>query len=121
MLQGSIFIHVSVSGFSCAENEKNKADSNLKYMFIMVASRAKVAPFALCLLGGSAPQAHFTRSCDLWLWCLVVPDLVQHHGIKMKEASMPVNGENQFRHGGIVIVLYDLLCGDIDLFAECLG
>lgn len=32
------------------------ADSNLKYMFIMVASRAKVAPFALCLLGGSAPK-----------------------------------------------------------------
>ena len=121
MLQGSIFIHVSVSGFSCAENDQNKADSNLKYMFIMVASRAKVAPFALCLLGGSAPQAHFTRSCDLWLWCLVAPDLVQHHGIKMKEASMPANGENQFRHGGVVIVLYDLLCGDIDLFAECPG
>jgi len=56
MLQGSIFIHVSVSGFSCAENDQNKADSNLKYMFIMVASRAKVAPFALCLLGGSAPK-----------------------------------------------------------------
>jgi len=46
---------------------------------------------------------------------------VQHHGIKMKEASMPANGENQFRHGGVVIVLYDLLCGDIDLFAECPG
>lgn len=90
-------------------------------MFIMVASRAKIAPFALCLLGGSAPQAQFTRSCDLWLWCLVAPDLVQHHGIKMKEASMPANGENQFRHGGVVIVLYDLLCGDIDLFAECPG
>jgi hypothetical protein len=56
VLQGSIFIHVSVSGFSCAEKEQNKADSNLKYMFIMVASRAKVAPFALCLLGGSAPK-----------------------------------------------------------------
>ena len=71
MLQGSIFIHVSVSGFSCAENDQNKADSNLKYMFIMVenkadsnlkymfimvASRAKVAPFALCLLGGSVPK-----------------------------------------------------------------
>ena len=52
-----IAIHVSVSGFSCAENEQNKADSNFKYIFIMVASRAKVAPFALCLLGGSAPQA----------------------------------------------------------------
>lgn len=35
---------------------QNKADINLKYMFIMVASRAKVAPFALCLLGGSAPK-----------------------------------------------------------------
>ena len=35
---------------------ENKADSNLKYMFIMVASRAKVAPFALRLLGGSAPK-----------------------------------------------------------------
>ena len=86
----------------------------------IVASRAKVAPFALCLLV-ALPPSPFTRSCDLWLWCLVAPDLVQHHGIKMKEASMPANGENQFRHGGVVIVLYDLLCGDIDLFAECPG
>lgn len=90
-------------------------------MFIMVASRAKVSTFCTLLVGRLRPQAHFTRSCDLWLWCLVVPDLVQHHGIKMKEASMPANGENQFRHGGVVIVLYDLLCGDIDLFAECPG
>ena len=114
MLQGSIFIHVSVSGFSCAEKEQNKADINLKYMFIMVASRAKVAPFALCLLGGSAPKP-------------ILPDLVicgcgvLLRPTKMKEASMPANGENQFRHGGVVIVLYDLLCGDIDLFAECPG
>ena len=121
MLQGSIFIHVSVSGFSCAENEQNKADSNLKYMFIMVAKQGKGSTFCTLLVGRFRSQAHFTRSCDLWLWCLVAPDLVQHHGIKMKEASMPANGENQFRHGGVVIVLYDLLCGDIDLFAECPG
>ena len=89
-------------------------------MFIMVASRAKVAPFALCLLGGSAPKPILP---DLAICgCgLVAPDLVQHHGIKMKEASASTNGENQFRHGGIVIVLYDLPCGDIDLFEECPG
>lgn len=90
-------------------------------MFIMVASRAKVAPFALCLLGGSAPKPILPDLAICGWGCLVASDLVQHHGIKMKEASMPANGENQFRHGGVVIVLYDLLCGDIDLFAECPG
>ena len=90
-------------------------------MFIMVAKQGKGSTFCTLLVGRFRSQAHFTRSCDLWLWCLVAPDLVQHYGIKMKEASMPANGENQFRHGGVVIVLYDLLCGDIDLFAECPG
>lgn len=28
----------------------------------IVASRAKVAPFALCLLGSAAPKPHFTSS-----------------------------------------------------------
>ena len=35
-------------------------------MFIMVASRAKVAPFALCLLGG---QLRF-ELCQIWLVCI---------------------------------------------------
>ncbi len=47
---------MSLSLAFLVQKEQNKADSNLKYMFIMVASRAKVAPFALCLLGGSAPK-----------------------------------------------------------------
>lgn len=47
---------------------------------IIVASRAKVAPFAHCLLGGSAPKP-FTRSYDLWLWRLTAPDKVQHRSI----------------------------------------
>ena len=73
------------------------------------------------LVGRLHPQAPFTRSCDLWLWRLAASDKVQHRSIIRKEASMPANGENQLRHGGVVIVLYDHLCGDIDLFAECPG
>ena len=91
-------------------------------MFIMVASRAKVAPFALCLLGGSAPKPILPDLAICGCGASLRQTKYRTSGSsEMKEASVSANGENQFRHGGIVIVLYDLLCGDIDLFAECLG
>ena len=83
--------------------------------------QGKGSTFCTLLVGRLRPPSPFTRSYDLWLWRLTASDKVQHRGIKVKEASASTNGENQFRHGGIVIVLYDLLCGDIDLFAECPG
>ena len=42
--------------FLVQKTSKTRLIAISKYMFIMVASRAKVAPFALCLLGGSAPK-----------------------------------------------------------------
>ena len=86
-----------------------------------IGKQGKGSTFCTLLVGRLRPPSPFTRSYDLWLWRLTASDKVQHRGIKVKEASMSANGENQFRHGGVVIVLYDLLCGDIDLFAECHG
>lgn len=91
-------------------------------MFIMVASRAKVAPFALCLLGGSAPKPLLPDLAICGCGASLRQTKYRTSGSsEMKEASVSANGENQRQHGGVVIVPYDHLCGDIDLFAECPG
>ena len=91
-------------------------------MLTLLASRAKVAPFALCLLGGSAPKPPLPDLAICGCGVLLRQTKCSTSASsEMKEASVSANGENQLRHGGVVIDPYDHLCGDIDLFVECPG
>ena len=96
--------------------------SNASIVASIVASRAKVAPFAHCLLGGSAPKPLLPDlaicGCGVLLRQTKCSTAASS---EIKDASVPTNGENQRQHGGVVIVPYDHLCGDIDLLAECPG
>ena len=87
-----------------------------------IGKQGKGSTFCTLLVGGPAPKPLLPDLAICGCGASLRQTKYRTSGSsEMKEASMPANGENQFRHGGVVIVLYDLLCGDIDLFAECPG
>ena len=87
-----------------------------------IGKQSKGSTFCTLLVGGPAPKPLLPDLAICGCGASLRQTKYRTSGSsEMKEASVSANGENQRQHGGVVIVPYDHLCGDIDLFAECPG